>query len=149
MDPLSKNGNDDLAWDENEAFLRGVETRRAVVGDDYVEGSMERGARDGFTHDLQQLVNEFVWGSVWSRPGLALAERSLVVVTILAVRGQEDELKLHLRGALRNGVTPVQLREALLQIAAYAGMPACLLGFRAASAVLDELDIDTRELAPR
>lgn len=134
------------AYDTNAAFRRGLATRLAVLGPEYVDGSVARGAQEAFTHDLQQIVNEHVWGSVWSRDGLSLDKRSIVVITILAVRGQEDELALHIAGGLRNGLTGEELREIFLQIAAYAGMPACLLAFRAARQPLIDAGISPETL---
>lgn len=134
------------AYDASPAFRRGHATRLAVLGPEYVEGSVRRGAREAFTHDLQQIVNEHVWGSVWSREGLSLGKRSIVVITILALRGQEDELGLHIAGGLRNGLTAEELREIFLQVAAYAGMPACLLAFKAARQPLADAGISLETL---
>ena len=136
------------SYDANPAFRRGHMTRLTVLGPDYVDSSVARGATEAFTHDLQQIVNEFVWGSVWARDGLSLDKRSIVVITILALRGQEDELALHIAGGLRNGLTALELREIFLQLAAYAGMPVCLLAFRAARQVLADAGISPEDLMP-
>ena len=134
----------DIPYNETPAYLRGLETRLAVLGDAYAGTATETGRTDPFTHDLQQIVNEHVWGSVWSRPGLSLRDRSIVVISVLATMGQEDELKLHVRGALRNGVSKEELSEIFHQIGAYAGMPRCLAAFRAARAVLSDVDVPTQ-----
>lgn len=140
---MEPEGPPEIPYDETSAFLRGFETRLAVLGDAYAGTATETGRTDPFTHDLQQIVNEHIWGSVWSRPGLSLRDRSIVVMSILATMGQEDELKLHIRGALRNGVSREELAEIFHQIGAYAGIPRCLAAFRAARAVLSDADDQT------
>ncbi|MEM8634774.1 MAG: carboxymuconolactone decarboxylase family protein [Pseudomonadota bacterium] len=139
-------GFDREKYPQSEAFDRGYTTRRSVLGPDYVDGSVRRGETEAFTHDLQRIVNEFVWGSVWARDGLGLRERSIVVLTILAFRSQEDELCLHIEGALNNGLTLIELREIFLQIAAYAGMPACLVAFKCARKVARDRNLDLTDL---
>jgi 4-carboxymuconolactone decarboxylase len=90
----------------------------------------------GFTADFQDFITRYAWGEIWSRPGLTRGQRSLVTVTALAVMGKEEELALHLRAALRNGLTPDQIKEVLLQVAVYGGVPAANRAFAVAARVL-------------
>lgn len=115
----------------------GDRMRRLVLGDDHVDRS--RANADEFTKPLQELVTEYCWGSVWSRPGLSLRDRSLVNLGMLTALNRADELKLHLRGAVNNGCTEDEIREVLLQTAIYCGVPAALGAFSAAREVLGDL----------
>lgn len=119
-------------------FEAGIAMRRKVTGDRYVDANLSK-ATD-FTADLQKLVTELAWGSVWTRPDLALRDRSLVTVSILIAQGKLVELKTHLRGALNNGVTRAEIRELMLHAAIYAGFPACLEAFRVAGELFAEID---------
>ncbi len=121
---------------QGEAFEKGVAMRRAVVGEDYVQRSLE--GADDFTADLQKLVTEAAWGTVWTRDGLGLRERSMITVAMLAALGKSEELRTHLRGARKNGVTVTEIREMLLQVCIYAGFPAGLEAFRVARGVVAE-----------
>jgi 4-carboxymuconolactone decarboxylase len=105
----------------------GMEMRREVLGDEYVDAALAR--QDEFTAPFQDLITRYAWGEVWSRPGLDRRTRSCITVALLAALGQHRELATHLRGALRNGVTPDELREVLLQTAVYAGVPAANSAF--------------------
>jgi 4-carboxymuconolactone decarboxylase len=116
----------------------GLATRRSVVGDDYVADSLAR--MDGFNAPLQDWVTRYAWGDVWNRPGLARRDRSILNIGMLVALNRPHELRLHLRGALRNGVTRDEIRECLLQSAVYCGAPAALDAFRIAREVLDEAD---------
>jgi 3-oxoadipate enol-lactonase / 4-carboxymuconolactone decarboxylase len=118
-------------------YARGMQVRRSVLGDAYVDRATA-GAND-FTRDFQEFVTAHVWGAVWTRPGLGRRERSLVTVALLAGLGRAEELPLHVRGALNNGVTVDELREVLLHTAAYAGAPASNTAFAVARQVLDEI----------
>lgn len=109
---------------------QGLALRRDVLGSPYADGSMAR-ATDPVSRDFQAMVNGFIWGSVWSRPGLDLRARSIATVTILALRGQEAELELHLATARRNGVSDDELRELFIHLLAYAGAPVANLCFAA------------------
>jgi 4-carboxymuconolactone decarboxylase len=120
----------------NERYEAGLQARREVLGDEYVDSALA--AADGFTEALQDYVTEFVWGVAWTRPGLDRRTRSLVNLGMLASRGQAHELKAHTRGALRNGCTPEEIQEVLLQVAMYAGTPAAVDGFRVAHPVVKE-----------
>ena len=114
----------------------GLEIRRAVVGDEYVDAVLAR--QDEFTAPFQDFVTRYAWGEVWGRPDLDRRTRSCVTVALLAALGRPQELALHLRGALRNGVTPDELREVLLQTAIYAGVPAANSAFALAQELLAE-----------
>ena len=112
----------------------GVEVRRAVLGDDHVDRALAR--RDEFTAPFQDFITRYAWGGVWARPDLDRRTRSCVTVALLAALRSHDELALHIRGALRNGVTPDELREVLLQTAVYAGVPAANSAFAVAQGIL-------------
>lgn len=111
--------------------------RRQVLGDDHVDRSMSQASE--FTLPVQELVTEYCWGAVWTRPGLDRRTRSLINIGMLTALNRPHELQTHVRGALNNGCTPAEIQEALLQAAVYAGMPAGIDAFRAAEAVLSEL----------
>lgn len=109
----------------------GETRRRQVMGDTFVDRALA--GADAFTQPLQEHISEHAWGSTWLREGLALKQRSLCTVAMLAALGHTHELKGHLRGAVNNGATLVELREVLLHVAPYAGVPASVAAFRAAS----------------
>jgi 4-carboxymuconolactone decarboxylase len=113
-----------------------MKVRREVLGDEHVDRAVA-GTSD-LTAPFQDLITRYAWGEIWSRPGLSRAERSIVTITALAVLRQEEELAMHLRAALRNGLTPAQIREVLLQVAVYAGVPAANRAFAIAQRVLAE-----------
>jgi 4-carboxymuconolactone decarboxylase len=115
-------------------FEEGLEIRRAVLGSEYVDGSLARA--DDFMMAFQTLTTEWCWGYAWNRPGLDRRTRSLMNLAMLTALGKSEELQLHTRGALRNGVTPDEIREALLHATIYCGIPAGLSAFKAAHAVL-------------
>ena len=114
----------------------GMQVRREVLGDEHVDRAVAR--TDEFTADFQDLITRYAWGEIWSRPGLDRRTRSLVTITALVALGREHELELHVRAALRNGVTPDDLKEVLLQCAVYCGVPAANGAFAIAQRVLDE-----------
>jgi 3-oxoadipate enol-lactonase/4-carboxymuconolactone decarboxylase len=116
-------------------YDEGMQVRREVLGDDHVDRATE-GSTD-LTADFQRLVTEYAWGSIWTRPGLDRRTRSLVTITALVARGHHEELALHLRGALRNGVTVEEIKETLLQSAVYCGVPDANTAFRVAQQVLE------------
>ena len=122
---------DDL-WD------KGLETRRAVVGDDYVDRSLA--TMDGFNDALQDFITRAAWGDIWNRPGLSRRDRSLLNIGMLVALGREAELKLHLMGAIRNGVTKDEIKECILQSAIYCGAPAALEATRVARAAFAEME---------
>ena len=114
----------------------GLEIRRTVLGDEYVDAALAR--QDDFTAPFQDFITRYGWGEVWARPGLDRRTRSCLTVALLAALGHHRELAIHLRGALRNGVTPDELREVLIHTAIYAGVPAAHSAFAVAQEVLGE-----------
>ncbi len=116
-------------------YDKGLATRTAVLGAEYVEGAIGR-ATD-FTRPLQDLVTRHAWGNTWQRDGIDLKTRSIVTVSMLVALGKMHELKTHVRGALNNGVTPAELQEIFLHASVYCGFPAAVDAFRAASEVID------------
>ncbi len=121
-------------------YEAGLALRKEVVGKDYVERSLAEA--DDLTRDFQAFVTEYAWGAVWTREGLSRRDRSLLNLGMLTALGKPNELKLHLRGALTNGVTREEIREALMQSAVYCGVPAALEAFRMAREVFGEIDAD-------
>ena len=115
---------------------RGMEVRREVLGDDHVDRAVAR--TTPFTADFQDLITRYAWGEIWSRPGLDRRTRSAITLTALVALGRDEELELHLRAALRNGLTEDEIKEVLLQSAIYCGVPAANSAFAIAQRVLDE-----------
>lgn len=124
----------------DDLFDKGLQIRRDVVGKDYVDRSLAEA--DDFTRPMQELVTRFCWGEVWSRPGLERRERSMINLGMIAALNRPHELKLHVRGALNNGLTRDEIREIFLQVAIYAGVPAGVDSFRIAREAFAELDKD-------
>lgn len=122
----------------DELFERGLKTRKEVLGDDYVEKSLA--AADDFTMPLQELVTRYCWGDIWNRPGLDKQQRSIINLAMITALNRPHELKLHVRGALNNGLSRETIREILLQTAVYCGVPACIDAFRVAKEVFEEVD---------
>ena len=116
------------------AHERGMEVRREVLGDEYVDAAVERTTE--FTADFQDLITRYAWGEVWTRPALDRRTRSCVTLTALMARGHLDELGLHVRAALRNGLTEEEIKEVLMQGAIYCGVPAANAAFAVAQRVL-------------
>jgi 4-carboxymuconolactone decarboxylase len=115
---------------------RGMKVRREVLGDEHVDAAI--GQTTPFTEDFQNLITRYAWGEVWTRPGLDRRTRSCITLTALVALGHLDELKLHVRAALRNGLTEDEIKEVLLQSAIYCGVPAANSAFAAAQKVLAE-----------
>ncbi|HUF46065.1 MAG TPA: carboxymuconolactone decarboxylase family protein, partial [Aestuariivirgaceae bacterium] len=105
-----------------ETFERGLEIRKSVLGSEFVEKSIA--SADDFNMPMQELVTEYCWGAVWGRPGLDKKTRSMLNLAMLSALNRPHELKMHVRGALRNGVTKDEIREIFLQVAIYCGVPA-------------------------
>lgn len=105
----------------SERYQQGMATRRTVLGADYVDAAA--GRQTEFDRDFQEFITEGAWGSVWSRPGLTKRERSLITLALLAALGQDDEVALHVRATANTGATPEDLKEAMLHVAVYAGVP--------------------------
>jgi 4-carboxymuconolactone decarboxylase len=120
----------------DEARERGMRARREVLGDDHVDRAIER--TSDLTADFQDLITRYAWGEIWSRPGLDRRTRSAITLTALVARGHTEELAMHLRAALRNGLTPDEIKEILLQSAIYCGVPAANSAFAVAQRVLEE-----------
>lgn len=114
----------------------GMVVRREVLGDDHVDRAVA-GTTD-LTADFQQLITQYAWGSIWTRPGLDRRSRSLITLTALVARGHHEELVLHLRAARRNGLSVAEIKELLLQTAIYCGVPDANTAFRVAQSVFAE-----------
>jgi 4-carboxymuconolactone decarboxylase len=122
--------------DPGEIHGRGLAMRRAVLGDAHVDAALA--ATTPFTRDFQAYITENVWGDIWTRPGLDTRTRSMLTIAMLAALGRTDELELHLRATPNTGVTLDEVKEILLQVGAYAGVPAANAAFRIAAAVARE-----------
>lgn len=117
-------------------FSKGLEVRRSVLGATYVDKSVQ--SVDPFMIPLQKLVTEYCWGEIWTRPGLARRDRSMINLAMLAALNRPHELRLHVLGALNNGVTKDEVQEILLQVAIYCGVPAALDSFKVAKEVIEQ-----------
>jgi 4-carboxymuconolactone decarboxylase len=123
-----------------ELFDKGLATRREVLGDAYVQRSLD--SADEFSMPMQELVTQYCWGDVWNRPGLERAQRSLINLAMISALNRPHELKVHVRGAIRNGVTKEQIKAVFLQVAIYCGAPAALESFRLAREVFKEMEAE-------
>jgi 4-carboxymuconolactone decarboxylase len=123
---------------DKQTFERGLEIRKSVLGKEFVENAIR--TADDFSKPLQELVTEYCWGAVWGREGLDKRTRSLLNLAMISCLNRPHELRLHIAGALRNGVTRDEIREVFLQVAIYAGVPAGVDSFRAAREVFEKLD---------
>ena len=130
----------DDPMDDRERRRRGMAVRREVLGDEHVDRAAA--ATTPFTAPFQDLITRYAWGDVWSRPGLTRAERSLVTLAVLAAMQHEGELALHVKAALRNGLTPEQVQEVLLHVAIYAGVPVANRAFPIAQRAIAEAQAD-------
>ena len=119
-----------------DAHERGMKVRREVLGDAHVDEAVAR--TTGFTADFQDLITRYAWGEIWARPGLDRRTRSAIALTALIAVGRMDELPMHVRAALRNGLSENEIKEVLLQTAVYCGVPAANTAFAVAARVLDE-----------
>ena len=124
----------------NELFEKGLQIRREVLGAEHVDASLSQA--DDFSRPLQELVTEYCWGNVWSRPGLDRKTRSLINVAMLTALNRPHEVKLHLRGALNNGCSKNDIMEVLLQTAIYCGVPAAMDSLRVAKEFLQEVETE-------
>ena len=123
--------------DDAERARQGMTVRRAVLGDEHVDRAVA--TTTSFTEPFQDFISRYAWGDIWSRPGLSRAERSMITLAMLAALQHENELAMHVRAALRNGLSPEQIQEVLLQVAVYAGVPAANRAFAVAQRVLAEV----------
>jgi 4-carboxymuconolactone decarboxylase len=120
----------------NEKHEQGMNVRREVLGDEHVDRAIER--TTAFTADFQDLITRYAWGEIWARPGLDRKTRSCITLAALIALGREEELAMHVRAALRVGLTPDEIKEVLLHSAIYCGVPAANGAFAVAQRVLDE-----------
>lgn len=121
-------------------FDEGLKNRRDVLGAEYVDNSLA--SADDFNMPLQELVTEYCWGAVWGREGLSRQQRSMLNLGMLVALGRSHELRLHIRGAINNGLTKDDIREVFMQTAIYCGVPAAIDAFRNAREVFKEMGID-------
>jgi 4-carboxymuconolactone decarboxylase len=121
---------------DQKTFERGREIRSAVLGKEFVDNAFK--TADDFNRPLQELVTEYCWGAIWGREELPRKTRSMLNLAMISALNRPHELKAHIKGALVNGVTPVEIREVLLQVAIYCGVPAAVDSFRIAREVLAE-----------
>jgi 4-carboxymuconolactone decarboxylase len=121
-----------------ELFEKGLAIRRAVLGAEYVDKSLQ--TADEFTMPMQELTTQYCWGEIWGRPELDRRTRSIINLAMISALNRPHELKLHVRGALRNGLSRTDIREIFLQVAIYCGVPAAIDAFRVAREVLAEED---------
>ena len=123
----------------SESFARGLQTRRDVMGNAYVDAAL--GKATDFTWPMQELVTEYCWDNIWNRPGLDRRSRSILNLGMISVLNRPHELKGHVRGAINNGLTKEEIQEIFLQVAIYVGVPAGIDGFRNAQEVFAEMGI--------
>jgi 4-carboxymuconolactone decarboxylase len=126
--------------DESERLNQGMQVRRAVHGDAYVDRSVAN--RTAFNGEFLDLLTRYAWGEIWSRPGLERRTRSLICLALMVALNRGDEFRLHLRSALNNGVTRDEIKEVLMQTAIYCGVPAANAAFHLAAATFAELDAE-------
>lgn len=127
----------DRTQEPEDLYAAGMDVRRAVLGDAHVDRATA--AADDFTRDFQEFITRHIWGAVWTRPGLARRERSLITLALLTGLGRAEELPLHVRGAINNGLTPDEIAEVLLHTMAYAGAPVSNTAFGVARRTLQEI----------
>ena len=124
---------------DKERYEKGLGIRRSVLGKEFVDNAIS--TADDFSRPLQELVTEYCWGEVWGRPGLERKTRSMLNLAMLAALNRPHEIKLHVRGALTNGVTKEEIKEIFLQVAIYCGVPAGVDSFRIAREVFKEMGV--------
>lgn len=118
-------------------FEAGLQVRYAVAGKSYVDAALANGSSD-FARPMQELVTEACWGSVWTRPGIERKTRSLLNIAMLCALNRSNELAVHVRGAVNNGASEIEIRETILQASIYCGMPSGMEGFKVAERVINE-----------
>ncbi len=124
---------------DKEMFEKGLKIRRAVLGAEYVDKAIA--TANDFNRPLQELVTQYCWGEVWGRPGLDRKTRSLLNLAMISALNRPHEVKMHIKGALNNGVTKDEIKEVFLQVAIYCGVPAAVDSFRLAKEVFEELGV--------
>ena len=122
-----------------ELFDKGLKVRREVLGSEYVDNAIKNA--DDFSRPLQEFVTEYCWGELWNRPGLDRKSRSMLNLAMLAALNRPHEIKLHIRGAINNGMTKDEIKEVFLQVGVYCGVPAAVDAFRSAREVFAEMKI--------
>ena len=122
-----------------ELFDKGLKVRREVLGSEYVDNAIKNA--DDFSRPLQEFVTEYCWVELWNRPGLDLKSRSMLTLAMLAALNRPHEIKLHIRGAINNGMTKDEIKEVFLQVGVYCGVPAAVDAFRSAREVFAEMKI--------
>ncbi len=122
--------------DERHRYDQGMKVRRAVLGDAHVDASLKN--RNEFNDPFQDLITRYAWGEIWTRPGLSRQIRSMLALAMMVALNRPDELRMHLRAALNNGVTRAEIQEVLLQTAVYCGVPAANTAFHLAEEVFEE-----------
>ncbi len=122
----------------DDQFERAMTTRRAVLGEEHV--ARAQASTTEFTRDFQELITRYAWGAIWTRPGLERKTRSMLTIAMMAALGRWDELKLHIRATRNTGVTREEVKEILMQVAVYAGVPAANTAFHLAADVYREMD---------
>ena len=120
-------------------YEAGLKTRAEVLGNEYVENSFK--SADDFNRPFQEFITEFAWGGIWTRPGLDRKQRSLLNLGMLAALNRPHEIRVHIRGAINNGLTKDEIAEVFFQVSIYCGVPAALDAFRVAREVFKEMDI--------
>ncbi len=121
---------------DEERATAGMRTRREVLGDEHVDRAVA--STTEFTADFQDFITRYAWGELWNRPGLSRPERSMITLAVLAALGRDEELALHVRAGMRNGLTEADIREVLLQVAVYAGVPAANRAFAVAAQTMQK-----------
>jgi len=124
---------------DKEAFDKGLKTRREVLGADYVDAAIKNA--DDFNMPMQELVTDYCWNGIWNRPGLDRRTRSMLNLAMITALNRPHELKLHVRGAINNGLSKNDIQEVFLQAAIYCGVPAAIDSFRSAKEVFKEMGI--------
>ena len=122
----------------SERYQQGMKTRRSVLGEDYVDGAEAR--KSAFDEPFQDLITEAAWGHVWSRPDWTKRERSMVTIALLAALGHHEELAMHVRATANTGATAEDLREAMLHVAIYAGVPTANTAIKIVRKTLQDMD---------
>ncbi|MEN8281837.1 carboxymuconolactone decarboxylase family protein [Acinetobacter gerneri] len=123
---------------ESEKYMQGLKIRKQVLGEEYVNQAIQN--MDEFSEPLQQLVTEYCWGTIWSDETLSLQQRSLINIAMISALNRPNELKLHIKGGLRNGLSKEQIRATLMQVAIYCGVPAAVDSFKLAKQAFLEFE---------
>jgi 4-carboxymuconolactone decarboxylase len=124
---------------DKDAFEKGLKTRREVLGSEYVDNSIKNAGE--FNMPMQELVTQYAWNEIWNRPGLDRRSRSMINLAMLTALNRPHELRLHIKGAINNGLTKDEIREIFMQTAIYCGVPAAIDSFRCAKEVFAEMGI--------